>query len=53
MATKLVEATESFSCEHEGREVLITVGTRVAATHPIAKAHAALFTAVTPKADLT
>lgn len=52
MAAKLVEATQPFVCEHDGQQVLIAVGTRVAASSKLAKAHPDLFEPVEPKADI-
>jgi hypothetical protein len=51
-AAKLVVARESFSTTVDGREVLVNAGTRVHATHSLAKAHPQLFGPVEPEADL-
>jgi len=52
MAAKLVVAKESFATTVDGREVLVNAGTRVASSHPLAKAHPQLFAPVEPEADL-
>jgi hypothetical protein len=51
-AAKLVVARESFATTVDGREVLVNAGTRVHATHSLAKAHPQLFRPVEPEADL-
>jgi hypothetical protein len=52
MAAKLLVATENFMADHGGREVFVNAGTRVRATHPLAKAYPDLFGPVEPEADL-
>jgi hypothetical protein len=49
---KLMVATESFSCDDGTGEVFIPAGTRVRASHPLAKAYPDLFGPVEPEADL-
>ncbi len=51
-ADKLLVATGSFACEHEGREIVVRVGERIAADHPLAKKHAAMFAPVEPVPDI-
>ena len=53
MATiNLVAARGSFSCTHDGQELLVRQGERIAADHPLVKAHAAMFEPVEPRADI-
>lgn len=42
-AKAVLVARESFVCEHEGREVLVRVGTRLPATDKLVKAHREFF----------
>ena len=51
-AAKIVVARESFVAEHEGRELLVSAGTRVRAGHPLAKAHPDLFEPAEPRPDI-
>jgi hypothetical protein len=51
-AGTLLVAVGSFACEHEGREIVVRVGERIAAEHPLAKKHAAMFVPVEPTPDI-
>lgn len=51
-APKIMAASESFATEVDGREVLVSAGTRVRATDPLVKALPHLFAPVDPQADL-
>jgi hypothetical protein len=51
-AKAVLAAKESFSADVEGRELFISMGTRVASDHPLVAMFPALFEDVTPKPDL-
>jgi hypothetical protein len=42
-ATDALVATQSFACDLDGETVVVQAGTRVHASHPLAKAHVHLF----------
>jgi hypothetical protein len=41
--TDALVATQSFACDLDGETVVVQAGTRVHASHPLAKAHVHLF----------
>ena len=51
-AAKILVATESFVTTHDGREVLVSAGTRVRANHTLAKAYPDLFEPLEPRPDI-
>ena len=49
---KLLVARESFACEVDGRETVVSQGTRVPAGHPVVKGREHLFGPDEPQPDL-